>query len=125
MFVLWNYREVFPENTLRNSAAAFAGISATLLGFTVASLSILTAMLNHRLLKIMVQTGHYRNLLNELCYTAASYGFVTFLALINIFLIEPYVTIGMILTISVMIFSTLMMGSAGIKFWRVLSNIKY
>jgi hypothetical protein len=123
-FALWNYRGVFPKDSLHNSAAAFAGISATLLGFTVAALSILTAMLNQRLLKIMVKTGHYGKLLNELCYTAVSFGLVTFLSLINIFLIEPYATIGMITTISVMIFSTLMMASAGLKFWKILSNFQ-
>lgn len=121
--LLWHYRDVFPENTLHNSAGAFAGISATLLGFMVASLSILTAMINQRLIRNMQRSGHYKVLLKELYYTAASYGLVTILALFNIFLIEPYVTFGMIITISVMAFSTLMMVSVGTKFWKVLSNL--
>lgn len=121
--LLWHYRAVFSETTLHNAASAFAGIAATLLGFMVAALSILTAIINQRLLRNMQKTGHYRILLNELYYTGASYALVMIAALFNIFLAAPYVTYGMIVTVSVMTFSTMMMISVGIKFWRLLSNL--
>ncbi len=54
-WLLWSHLEVFDDEALHNAASAFAGVAATMLGFMIAALSILTAVANQRLLRNMVR----------------------------------------------------------------------
>jgi hypothetical protein len=120
---MWLCSNFFTEEILHNAASAFAGVGATLLGFMVAALSILTAIGDQPLLQNMQKTGHYQNLLDELYITATSYAVVMITALFTIFLSGRYVILGMMFTVLAMSFSTLMMISVGKKFKIVLTHL--
>lgn len=120
---LWRHRELFCEGTLHEAASAFAAIAATLLGFMIAALSILTSIVNQKLVRNMQKTGHYARLLSELYQTAACYALVMVVALFSIFLSTPYVIWGMTAAVFAMTFSTAMMISVGQKFWKVLLTL--
>ena len=122
-WLLWSHIDTFSDDALHNASSAFAGVTATMLGFMIAALSILTAVANQKLLRNMQRTGHYKKLLHELYHTSAAYAAGMVASLTSIFLSAPYISWSMTLTIFAVTYSTLMIISVGHKFWVVLINL--
>lgn len=122
--LLWFHLYVFDEVALHNAASAFAGVSATMLGFMIAALSILTAIANQRLIRNMLKTGHYKTLLHELYHTSVAFAAGMVASLVSIFLASPYLNWSIAFTVFAISYSTLMLVSVGQKFWVVLGNLR-
>lgn len=122
-WLLWSHIDTYSVDALHNAASAFAGVTATMLGFMIAALSILTAVANQKLLRNMQRTGHYKKLLHELYHASAAYAAGMVASLTSIFLSVPYLSWSMTATIFAVTYSTAMIISVGHKFWVVLANI--
>lgn len=122
-WLLWSHIGTFSDDALHSAAGALAGVTATMLGFVIAALSILTAVANQRLLRNMQKTGHYKKLLHELYHASAAYAGGMVASLASIFLSTPFVTWSMTVTIFAVSYSTLMIISVGQKFGVVLANV--
>ncbi|WP_047552184.1 hypothetical protein [Methylotenera sp. G11] len=122
-WLLWSHIDVYSVDALHNAATAFAGVTATMLGFMIAALSILAAVANQKLLRNMQKTGHYKKLLHELYHASAAYAAGMIASLTSIFLTSPYLSWGITVTIFAVAYSTAMIISVGHKFWVVLTNL--
>lgn len=111
------------EPELRSVSSVIAQIGASMLGFILAALSVLTAVANTRLLRNMMRTGHYGVLLQRMYGCIVALGVVTVFALgflfmptINNFLAYPLAGLG--------ILSTILVSDMLQKFWMVLSHLR-
>ncbi|WP_157659071.1 hypothetical protein [Thauera butanivorans] len=112
-----------PESEVRSAVGIGAQISATMLGFLIAAMSILASISGHRLLRNMQRTGHYRVLLRRLFWNASAYGVSMALAVGGVVLKGAWFDWVALLTLSCFIFSTLLLVDIAWRFWLVLSNI--
>lgn len=102
-------------------ASTFASISATLLGFIIAALSILASLMDRTLLKNMNKTGHFSVLLDELRVAAEFFLLVVVVSLISLFLPSPVLQAGIAVSAGAMSCGVLVLVKAGWKFFRVIA----
>lgn len=112
---------VIKEEAIRSAASALAGVAATMVGFMLAALSVLTAVANQRLIRNMQKTGHYRRLLHELYHCGGAYAIMLVGAMVSLFAPSPAHILS--LTVGVSAYALLVMLSAGKKFWMVLTHL--
>lgn len=107
---------------VRASLAVVSQIAATMLGFVLAALAILSTIAGSKLLRNMQKTGHYRVLLERMLSVTAAFGVLMTVSLVCIFVpIIPPATPYPVLALTAACF----VGLADIcqKLWRVLSNL--
>lgn len=109
---------------LRSIASTFAGIAGTLLGFMIAALSILTAVMDRRLVANLRKTGHYDRLLHELYMASAMYLVALVLSLVTLFLGPRAILYGTVLTVASMVSATVLFVSSGRKFALVMKYLQ-
>ena len=109
--------------TLISAAPAYTSVAGTLLGFLIAAVAILTAVVNRRLIQNMVKTGHYRVLLHEMYGTSVALLASTGAGLIAILAPDTWVVNSMWVCVSTLTFGLLLLASAGRKFYIVMINI--
>lgn len=112
-----------PVSDMRVAAGALAQVAATMLGFIVAALSILTAVVNNRLMRNMQRTGHYRVLLREMFHCALAFGATAVCGLAGILLPEARLGYALLVAVFFMSYSACVFVVAGRKFWMVLISI--
>lgn len=112
-----------PEVLYRVSGA-FAGVGGTLLGFMIAGLSILTAVIDRRAVVNLRKTGHYDVLLHEVYWTSAWYLVTTIISLLSLFLVGEWLVYGVSAATAAMVFATLLFVSAGRKFALVMKVLQ-
>lgn len=122
---IWFIKEgVLSWDTLSVHATAgvFATISATLLGFLIAALSILVSVGDKTLVANMKRTGHYKVLMDNLFWTAAWLSLAMILALATLFFscLQAYI---MLATIGVFVLGLSSLGIAGYRFYRVVEHL--
>ncbi len=120
---VWYFMVDAPADKLRNIAGTFAAVAGTLMGFMIAALSILTAMVNRRLIANLRQTGHYNRLLHELFLASAAYLVTLILALVSLFLSDAWVLQSVALATAAMIAATVLFVFAGHKFTLVMKHL--
>jgi hypothetical protein len=108
---------------LRTASSVFAQVSATMLGFLIAALSILATIANTILVQNMQKTGHYLFFLKRTFVTAAAYGVTMLVALVGTisFHIEVW---GILLVVFLASWSTALLIDFGYRFWMVLTHLK-
>ena len=60
-----DFPDLKPED-LRNTAGVFAQIGSTMLGFMLAALAVVASISGSKLVQVMVKTGHYHDMLQEM-----------------------------------------------------------
>lgn len=60
------------KESLVGSAGVITGLAATLLGFLITSMSLITALMDKTLIKNMIKTGHYKRLVSDAIITCIS-----------------------------------------------------
>ncbi|HDU8695023.1 TPA: hypothetical protein RG731_000182 [Morganella morganii subsp. morganii] len=117
----WFYE--LDNSAIRSAASVAAQVSATLLGFLIAGLSILASVSGNRLLKKMQSSGHYHVLLKKIFIVSIWYalslviGCWTVISPANSLFISAYISLFAFLS------AMLMLGDIGWRFWLVLKNI--
>lgn len=104
----------------RSFASAAASVAATLLGFLVAALSILTAVLNRRLVINMRKTGHYDGLVFELLHASVAYLATLVVSMITLIIRDVYICWTNIAVVGLLTYATFIFISAGRKFSLVV-----
>ncbi|HDY98753.1 MAG TPA: hypothetical protein ENH72_09700 [Pseudomonas sabulinigri] len=107
---------------IHNVISLFAQISATMLGFLIAALSILASISGHRLLRNMQRTGHYRVLLRRFFINSAAFAAAMVAALVSAVLRDstPILTYG---AFFFFVFATLLLVDIGYRLWLVMHNL--
>lgn len=114
-----------PDDQLTRSAAGIiAQIGATMLGFVLAALAIVATVVNTRLLRNMLKTGHYKVLLERMFGTVAACGIATLMGLSFVFLPPKLGTLHCYCLMALVLFATLCLYDMSRKFWLVLSHVQ-
>jgi hypothetical protein len=121
--VLYFYTDISSADNMRSIASTFAAVSGTLLGFIIAALSILTAMINRRLVSNLRKTGHYDQLLHDFFITAGGYLATMTVSLVTLFLNDSIAMYGLYLSSFVMVWATLCFVVTGRKFALMLKYL--
>lgn len=105
-----------------NVVTLFAQISATMLGFLIAALSILASISGHRLLRQMQRLGHYRVLLRRFFINSTAFAAAMVAALVSIVFRDsnPFSTYSAFL---LFVFATLLLVDIGYRLWLVMHNL--
>lgn len=122
---LAHYFQIFTvlgEPDARAASAIFAQISATMLGFLIAALSILASISGHRLLRNMQKTGHYRVLLKGFFVNSTAYA-VAMLASFVPLIFKPLFPFAPLVSLVTFTFATVLLVDIGRKLWLVLHNL--
>lgn len=102
---------------------AYISVSVTLLGFGMATLSVLSALTSHVLVKNMQKTGHFKHLLTELYVTSGLFFILLIDSLIALFLPESIIDKVLVISTALLFAAFSMLASSGNKFYIVLSNL--
>ncbi|QPN39122.1 hypothetical protein I3B46_13285 [Providencia sp. 2.29] len=108
---------------IRAAASVAAQVSATLLGFLIAGLSILASVSGNRLLKNMQISGHYQVLLKKIFIVSIWYALSLAIGCWTVISPLSSLFISAYLSLFVFLSSILMLGDIGWRFWLVLKNI--
>lgn len=120
----WHMISAMEKNAIHDIAISFSTTAGTLLGFTITALSILVAVSDRRLVSNLIATGHYNRLWRELYFTSIGYLIALCLSIVCLFLRAENLDIGVSFAAAAMTFSTILLISAGHKFYLVMTNIK-
>lgn len=118
----WSLLEGLQAGDLRSAASLIAQLSGTMLGFVLATLAILTTVLDTVLVRNMQRTGHFRVLLRRMLCSIGAFGLATIGGTIIIFVPIPLEWHACIL-ISVAMLALSVLLDVCTKFWVVLKNL--
>lgn len=114
--------DALADQDLRTGAGVLAQIGATMLGFVLASLSILATIAHTKLLRNMQRTGHYAVLLRRMFGSVVAFGVLTVVAVVVLFLPAICPLYGYLLFL-LAAFSVLTLLDVSRKFWTVLHHL--
>lgn len=108
------------SETWRDLCSLLATLFATLLGFVVTALSILTAVPDKKLIGNLKRSGHYQHLISELFWTATAMFFGLVAAVVFLFgpvICQQYTFAFLAFVFSIALY---LFGSSGYKFYLVM-----
>ncbi len=112
------------EARLLSVSATMASLSGTLFGFVIAALSILSAVLERRLLKRMKKTGYYTQLINELISAATVFLIVMIVTLFSLFMAGQTLIYLMTFSIGFMAAAIGFLVIGGYHFYLVMKTVE-
>jgi len=110
-----------PEGgSIPTTLGTFAQIAGTMLGFLITALSILTAMINVKLLANMKRTGHYETLVDRLIFTSAFFLVTMLVSMAAMLLPGDWARHGLSVASGLMAFSSVWLVLTGRNFHNVI-----
>ncbi|CNE36177.1 hypothetical protein [Yersinia intermedia] len=67
--LFWFKKDIIKLEALLNASSVIVGLAGTLLGFLITSISLITALMDKRLIANMIKTGHYQRLVSDTILT--------------------------------------------------------
>ncbi|MBK5072220.1 hypothetical protein I2492_04215 [Budviciaceae bacterium CWB-B4] len=124
-FLAWKFEcfHELNESAIRSASAVAAQISATLLGFLIATLSILSAIADKPLMLKMKQTGHYKVLLKKIFTISIWYTLSVFVGCWTVISPAGFLYVSSLACLFFFLSSILMLTDIGWRFWLVLNHI--
>lgn len=104
-------------------SSTFAGVAGTLLGFVIAALAILAALLDRVLVANLRKTQHFGVLLRELYLAATLFLVVLVVALASLFLPPEWLRLGVAVSAAAQVYGIGLLVSAGRKFYLVVAHV--
>jgi hypothetical protein len=101
-----------------------ASIAGTLLGFVIAALSILTAVMDRKLVVNLRLTGHFERMLKGLYLAAVLFMVVLSAALVSLFLPEVYARIGGAISAVAQANGLVALAASGRQFYLTVVHLK-
>lgn len=112
--------EQLRPDAVRTIASALSSIAASMIGFVVAAVAIVWSARDKTLLANMQKTGHYHDLVDELCYSVVLYLISMVVSVAALFLTDAWVFAITAIALGSGIFGTVLFISSGYKFYLVL-----
>lgn len=123
-WVAWRngWMDTLAVTELRSAAGIVAQIAATMLGFVLAAMAILATIVNTKLVRNMLRTGHYHVLLKRMLGAVSAFGLLSIVGLITLFI--PTLTINYAyVLLGLVLWSMVLLLDVTRKFWTVLSHL--
>lgn len=122
---MWQYDllQRMDSAELRTAIGIAAQISATMLGFLIAALSILASISGHRLLRNMQKTGHYQVLLRRLFWNSGAYAVAMIASFVAVLINGSIFIPSSLLALILFTYACLFLIDIGWRFWLVLANL--
>lgn len=122
--LFWYKSDSIRVEALVNASGVITGLAGTLLGFLITSMSLITALMDKKLIVNMRKTGHYTRLIADTILTCAFLLFLIIFCLICLisqeYLIKCFFY-GVVFFITISIFYLI---EAGRRFSIIVLNIK-
>ncbi|MDM1324884.1 hypothetical protein ACTL4S_07765 [Acinetobacter lwoffii] len=128
-YLFYNYApfSFYADNTQTSQfeiAKFTATISATLLGFLLTAIAVLTALMDKTLIANMRKTGHYPKFLRLALFTSSIFLIVTILAFLVLLLYRTdFSPIAFSLMIGYLVLSFLLLIRTGYSFFKIIYNV--
>lgn len=113
------------DEAARTVAGTYAQVAGTMLGFLIAALSILTALISEKLLSNMRKTGHYDTLVKEMFLSCLAFMVTMVAALVGLILSGPQMYFALALATGLMAFSLVWLMVAGLKLYVVITTVHH
>jgi len=103
--------------------SSIASATITLLGFIIAAITILMSIDDRLLIKRMKQSGHYKNLINSMSYTAVLMFITTVFAFVSSFMQGEFHLMSTAITVAITTLAFLVFARTCYKLWRVMITL--
>lgn len=119
-----HYAEKVEQQAVINASGIIIGLAGTLLGFLITSMSLITALMDRKLILNMIKTGHYKRLMSDTVLTC------TFMLLVIVFCLITLLSSGyfIVWVFYIALFFTslslLYLVEAGSRFSAIILNLK-
>lgn len=113
------------DDAARTVAGTYAQVAGTMLGFLIAALSILTALISEKLLSNMRKTGHYDTLVKEMFLSCLAFMATMVASLVGLILPGSQMHFALALATGLMAFSLIWLMVAGIKLYVVITTVHH
>lgn len=124
---LWSWHSgllaTLGEAETRTAIGIIAQVSATMLGFLIAALSVLASISGQKMIRNMQRTGHFRVLLRHLFWNSGAFGLTLALSLAGIFHKGDFFNGLALVSIWGAVYSNTLLVDILYRFWLVLSNL--
>lgn len=124
VILFWFKSDSVKVEVLVSASGVITGLAGTLLGFLITSMSLITALMDKKLVINMLKTGHYRRLIADTILTCA---FLLSLIVVCLFCLvsqDYMIKCSFYLIIFFLSISILYLIEAGRRFSMVVLNIK-
>jgi drug/metabolite transporter (DMT)-like permease len=108
---------------MRSIAEMYVAVASTMLGFMVAALAILTAVVDRRLVINLRKTGHYQRLLREIYCACVGFLCTLVMALLCLFIQGGSLHASIAIASSALAVALVLLVSSGRKFARVMEYL--
>lgn len=124
VLLFWLKSDSVKAETLVNASGVITGLAGTLLGFLITSMSLITALMDKKLVVNMLKTGHYRRLIADTILTCAFLLSLIVVCLICLISQAYMIKCAFYAIIFFLSISILYLIEAGRRFSMVVLNIK-
>ncbi len=122
--LFWLKSDSVKVEMLVSASGVITGLAGTLLGFLITSMSLITALMDKRLVINMIKTGHYRRLIADTIMTCAFLLSLIVVCLICLVSQDYLIKCFFYMIIFFLCISILYLIEAGRRFSMVVLNIK-
>lgn len=122
--LFWMKSQDIKPEALINASGVITGLSGTLLGFLITSMSLITALMDKKLVINMVKTGHYKTLVSDTILTCIFLLFSILSSLITLLSKDKLVICMFALVCFFTVISILYLIESGRRFSIIILHIK-
>lgn len=124
-WLAWKYADVYLSNLSSNNgpyelAKQIASISGVILGFVLAAISILTAVMDKTLISNMMKTGHFKSFVKQAFYGCACLILLIVISLGFMGVDKPYIKPAYIVIMAVMTYTTIQLIITARRFYNII-----
>jgi len=124
-WVAWEYADVYLSDLSSNNgpyelAKQIASIAGVILGFVLAAISILTAVMDKTLISNMMKTGHFKSFVKQAFYGCAWMILLIVISLGFMGVDQPYIKPTYVVIMAVMTYTTIQLIITARRFYNII-----
>ena len=124
-WLTWKYSDIYLSNLTSNNgpyelAKQIASISGVILGFVLAAISILTAVMDKTLISNMMKTGHFKNFVKQAFYGCAWLILLIVISLVFLGVDTAFIKLAYTVIMAVMSYTTIQLIITARRFYNII-----
>jgi|GEM_PF-6194495 hypothetical protein len=124
-WLAWKYADVYLSNLSSNNGPyelvkQIASIAGVILGFVLAAISILTAVMDKTLISNMMKTGHFKSFVKQAFYGCAWMILLIIISLGFMGVDQPYIKPAYVIIMAVMTYTTIQLIITARRFYNII-----
>ena len=124
-WLTWKYSDIYLSNLTSNNgpyelAKQIASISGVILGFVLAAISILTAVMDKTLISNMMKTCHFKNFVKQAFYGCAWLILLIVISLVFLGVDTAFIKLAYTVIMAVMSYTTIQLIITARRFYNII-----